>query len=494
VAALATLLQEHYGIRRGDRIAIAMRNYPEWVMTFWAAVAIGAVVVPLNAWWSGEELHYGLADSGAVLLFADSERAGRVGPYLDQLDLRSVIVVRHVDPLAPAMEAFENVLDKAGAVTELPDVEIDPEDAATIFYTSGTQGKPKGALGTHRNITTNPYSLAYIAALVELYSGRIPAILSGKKTVLTALVTVPLFHVTGCHSMLMSATLAGNTLVAMYKWNPEQALALIERERINIFGGVPGMAWQLLESADLPERDTTSLQQINYGGAPAAPQLIRRIREVFPHISPRNGYGMTETSSLFSANGGELYIDKPDSVGPVVAICDARIVAADGRDLPVGAVGELWARGPNVIPGYWNKPQANAVPFANGWLRTGDLARLDDDGCLYIVDRVKDVLIRGGENVYCVEVEDALYSHPAVMDAAVVGLDDRILGEQVAAVVQIKTGCTATAEELRQHVAQRLAAFKVPVYIELRAQPLPRNANGKIMKRQLREELKQTPS
>jgi long-chain acyl-CoA synthetase len=203
---------------------------------------------------------------------------------------------------------------------------------------------------------------------------------------------------------------------------------------------------------------------------------------------------MTETSSLFSANGGELYIDKPDSVGPVVAICDARIVAADGRDLPVGAVGELWARGPNVIPGYWNKPDANAVTFADGWLRTGDLARLDDDGCLYIVDRAKDVLIRGGENVYCVEVEDALYSHPAVMDAAVVGLDDRILGDQVAAVVQIKTGCTATAEELRQHVAQRLAAFKVPVYIQLRAQPLPRNANGKIMKRQLREELKQTPS
>jgi long-chain acyl-CoA synthetase len=491
-AQLATVLRDHYGIGRGERVAIAMRNYPEWVMSFWAVTSIGAIAVPLNACWSGAELHYGLADSGAVLLVTDSERAERIIPYRDQLDLRSLIVVRNADPLPHGMEAFADVLNRAGAVSELPDVSLEPEDNATLFYTSGTLGKPKGALGTHRNITTNPYSLAYIAALVELYSGRIPAILSGNNTHLTSLVTVPLFHVTGCHSMLMSATLAGNTLVAMYKWNPETALELIERERINIFGGVPGMVWQLLESAAFAERDTSSLRQINYGGAPAAPQLIRRIRELFPHISPRNGYGMTETSSLFSASGGELYIDKPDSVGPLVAICDARIVDDAGCDLPAGCVGELWARGPNVVQGYWNRPQETALTFAGGWLRTGDLARLDTDGCLYIVDRARDMLIRGGENVYCVEVEDALYSHAAVMDAAVVGLEDRILGEQVAAVVQIKAGAATSADELRQHVAQRLAAFKVPVHIELRDQPLPRNANGKIMKRQLREELNRT--
>ena len=490
VARLATALVRDYDIRPGDRVAITMRNYSEWVIAFWATVTIGAIVVPLNAWWSGAELEYGLQDSGAVLLFADVERVERVEPHLAKLDLRAVITVRSEKANVENSETFVSVIAKVDADVPLPEATVLPEDDATIFYTSGTTGKPKGALGTHRNICVNPFSISYIQSLMDLCSGQAPDVFKEARPHQICLLTVPLFHVTGCHAVLLGTTMAGNTLVSMYKWDPEDALELIERERITTFTGVPGMAWQILESPDYQKRDTSSLTVMAYGGAPAAPQLHNRIKQVDTEIAPRNGYGMTEMSALFSGIGGLPYQQKPDSVGPLAAICDARIVGGDGQDVRIGEIGELWASGSNIVKGYWNKPEANAETFTqDGWLRTGDLARLDEDGFLYIVDRAKDMLIRGGENIYCVEVEDALYSHPAVMDASVIGLPDRILGEQVAAVVQIKPDASATENELKQHVADRLAAFKVPVKIDLRDEPLPRNANGKIMKHQLKSEM-----
>ncbi|HVO22371.1 MAG TPA: class I adenylate-forming enzyme family protein [Candidatus Margulisiibacteriota bacterium] len=486
-AHLARVMLEDWRLRKGDRVAIAMRNFPEWSVAFWAATAAGAVVVPLNAWWTGEELEYGLSDSGARFLFCDADRAARIAPRLSGLALERVVVARGESALAQAI-AFAALIADAADTAALPDVALDPEDDATIFYTSGTTGKPKGALGTHRNICGNLMSLAFAQARGAMRSGApFPPPADAPQN--AQLISVPFFHATGCHSVLAANTAFGGKLVMMYKWDPERALELIERERISSFGGVPAMVWQVLESPSFAQRDLSSVRSVAYGGAPAAPELVRRIKEAFPSVAPGNGYGLTETSSVSTFNFGADYERKPDSVGLPVPVCEVRIVGPDGRDLPNGEVGEIWIKGPNVVKGYWHKPEATAETFTDGWLHSGDLGRVDDEGFVYIVDRAKDMVIRGGENVYCVEVESVLYDHPDVIDAAVFGIPHKVLGEEVAAVVQVRTGAPVTADDLRRHVAQHLAAFKVPVCIELRAEPLPRNPNGKVLKAKLREAL-----
>ncbi len=483
--ALARGLVERYGIRKGARVAIAMRNFPEWSVAFWAAASLGAVVVPLNAWMAGPELEYCLADSGARLLVADAERAERLRPHLAGLALEALVVARAAGPLPPGALRFEEAMAPPSAQATLPDVAIEPEDDATIFYTSGTTGKPKGALGTQRNVCTNITSAAFGRARALLRRGEtLPAPGTAPKT--ATLLSVPFFHATGCHSILCVNLHVGNKIVLMYRWEPERAMQLIERERVTSFGGVPSMAWQVLEHPAFDRYDLSSVESIAYGGAPSAPELVARITEKFPKVMPGNGYGLTETSSVTSQNAAEDYRRKPDSAGLVVPVCDVRVVDAAGNDVSTGEIGELWVKGPNVVKGYWNKPEATAETFTRGWLHTGDLVRMDEEGFLYILDRAKDMLIRGGENVYCVEVESALYSHPAVMDAAVVGIPHRVLGEEVGAVVQVKPGMRVGENELKRHVAAQLAAFKVPVRIELRHEPLPRNANGKILKRELR--------
>ena len=303
------------------------------------------------------------------------------------------------------------------------------------------------------------------------------------------LLSVPFFHATGCHSVLVSNTAFGGKLVIMYKWDPERALDLIEREQVTIFGGVPAMVWQVLDSPDFAKRDTSSVKSISYGGAPAPPELVKRIKEHFPVGLPSNGYGLTETSSVTTMNTGEDYVRKPESVGPPVPVCDVKVMDDEGEEVPAGEVGELWIKGPNIVRGYWHNPEATAATFTDGWLRSGDVARLDEEGFVFIVDRAKDMLIRGGENVYSVEVEAALFEHPAVADVAVIGIPHQVLGEEVGAVVQLRPGATATDDELRAHVAERLAAFKVPVRVWFREEPLPRNPAGKVLKRELRDEL-----
>jgi long-chain acyl-CoA synthetase len=485
-AHLARILVEDWSIAKGERVALAMRNFPEWSLAFWAAAAAGAVAVPLNAWWTGEELEYGLADSGARVLFCDAERAERVAPRLPGTQVERVVVAR--GPAASGATSFQELVADAPADAELPDVALEPEEDATIFYTSGTTGRPKGALGTHRNICTNLVSLAFAQARSALRSGTaLPA--AGERPQTAQLLSVPFFHATGCHSILVANLAFGGKLVMMYKWDPERALELIERERITSFGGVPAMVWQVLESPSFAKRDLSSVRGVSYGGAPAAPELVRRIQEAFPEVTPGNGYGLTETSSVTTFNGGADYVRKPESVGAPVAVCEVKVVDEHGAELPPGGVGELWIKGPNVVKGYWNKPEATTETFSDGWLRSGDIGRIDEEGFVTIVDRAKDMLIRGGENVYCVEVEDVLYGHPDVMDAAVVGLPHEVLGEEVGAVVQVRPGARITEQTLREHVAERLAAFKVPVRIEIRREPLPRNPSGKILKRQLKEEL-----
>ncbi len=489
VATLGATLQE-MGVRKGDRVALAMRNLPEWPGAFFAGAVIGAIVVPLNAWWTGEELAFGMADSGATVLICDAERWERMAPLKAEMpDLQHVLVTRGGSTtLAEPARALEHVIgnpkDYAGLPDRpLPDVAIHPDDAVTIFYTSGTTGKPKGALGSHRNLLTNGLTTAYSGAATILRRGApLP-----EPTIRAGLVVVPMFHVTACSASMIPTIQAGHKIVFMHKWDTVKAFEIIEREKINATGGVPFIAWQLIEHPDRAKYDLSSIDSISYGGAPSAPELVAKIYEIFGAY-PGNGWGMTETMATVTSHTSEDYLNRPDSCGPPVPVSDLKIMSEDGKtELPVGEVGELWARGPQIVKGYWNRPEATAETFVDGWVRTGDLAKLDEEGFCFIVDRAKDMIIRGGENIYSSEVENILYEHPAVTDAALVGIAHPTLGEEPAAVVHLAPGMTATEEELRAWVGERLAKFKVPVRIVFTTGTLPRNANGKILKRELRE-------
>ncbi len=492
--ALAHRLQAD-GVRKGDRVAIVMRNLPEWPVAYFAGAVIGAIVTPLNAWWTGPELEYGLTDSGAKVAIVDSERLERISEHLPNCpDLQRVYVTREEDEIAhPIIFCLEDVIGKVNdwaALPDapLPDVPLDPEDDATIFYTSGTTGKPKGALATHRNITSNIMAGGLSFARSYLRRGEAPPQPDPNAPQKANLLSVPFFHATGCFAVLGPAVAAGTKLCLMRKFEPEAAMAIIEREKVTSAGGVPTIAWQLLEHPNRHKYDLSSLETVSYGGAPSAPELVRKIKETWPKSQPGNGWGMTETSATFTHHMAEDYLARPDSCGPAVPVCDAKIVdPASGRDLGPNEVGELWGKGPNVVKGYWNKPEATAQTFVDGWVKTGDLARIDEESFVFIIDRAKDMLIRGGENIYCIEVENCLYDHPAVMDAAIVGIPHKTLGEEPAAVVTLKPGMDATEAELRAHVAEHLAAFKVPVKVLIQHETLPRNANGKIMKNELKK-------
>jgi acyl-CoA synthetase (AMP-forming)/AMP-acid ligase II len=475
------------GIKKGDRVALATRNLPEWPVIFFACAASGVIAVPLNAWWTGAELEYGIADSGARLLIVDGERYDRVQPHLAALgDLEQIWVTRargdiggarQLEDILGTTDSWANLPDVA-----LPDVEVLPDDDATIFYTSGTTGKPKGALGTHRNLTTNIMSGAFSGARRMMRLGE-PMPAPARKTVLTV---IPLFHVTACSAMLMGAFAAGHTMIYMRRWDAIEAMEIIQRERVALTGGVPTIAWQLLEHPDRAKYDLSSLESIAYGGAPSAPELVKRIYEEFGAL-PSNGWGMTETMATVTSNPAEDYLNRPTSCGPPVAVADLKIMDPEGlSEMPVGEVGELWARGPMVVQGYWNKPEETAETFIDGWVRTGDLAYLDEEGFCYIVDRAKDMVIRGGENIYSSEVENVLYAHPAVTDCALIGIPHRTMGEEPAAVVHLAPGAEASEAELKAWVRERLANFKVPVAIRFVDGTLPRNANGKILKKDLK--------
>jgi long-chain acyl-CoA synthetase len=495
VLALAAQLTAD-GVAKGDRVAIVMRNIPEWPVAFFAAQLCGAIVTPLNAWWTGAELEYGLVDSGAKLLLVDAERLGRLIEHLPACrDLTRIYVTRSDEESGnPLVRRLEDVIGTPGTWATLPAgtmpaLAIDPEDDATIFYTSGTTGKPKGALGTHRNIVSNIMASGLSGARTYLRRGEMPPAPDPAAPQKGTLLSVPFFHATGCHAVLSPSLFAGAKLVMMRKWDPEIAMALIERERLTSCGGVPTIAWQIIEHPNRHKYDLSSLESVAYGGAPSAPELVRQIKSQFNNASAGNGWGMTETSATFTHHMGEDYQNRPDSAGPPVPVCDVKITdpADPLRELPAGEVGELWGRGPNIVKEYWRKPGPSAETFVDGWVRTGDLARVDDEGFVFIIDRAKDMLIRGGENIYCVEVENALYDHPAVMDAAIVARPHHSLGEEPAAVVTLKDGGHATADELRAFVAARLAGFKVPVEVRFWTGPLPRNANGKILKSELKK-------
>lgn len=494
VAGFAAALVDRYGVRDGDRVAIAMRNYPEWIVAYGATVSIGAIAVSFNAWWTADEMDFALHDCGAAVLVADRERCERSRSSCDSLGIPTV-VVRHPDAAVgrpdggatgdtgarrAGIDAWSDVVDPDAP---MPLIDVDPDDDATILYTSGTTGLPKGAVSTHRAVVQAVMGYACRSAVDR---ARDPNRVGGLGAPSFILV-VPLFHVTGCVPVMLGCMAGGLKLVMMYRWQPERALELIERERITNFVGVPTQNIDLLNSQDFARRDTSSLRSVGGGGAPTPPELVQRIATSYRGAAPGIGYGMTETNAYGPQNSGEDYLARPTSAGRVTPIMAVEVRDALGVAVADGELGEIWFNGPNLIRGYWNRPDATDEAIVDGWLRTGDLGYLDDDGFVHVVDRIKDVVLRGGENVYCAEVEAALHEHPAVHEVAVFGVPEERLGEEVAAVVRIREGSTVDAGELLDHLDGRLAAFKIPSRMRLTDEPLPRNAAGKHLKRELRD-------
>jgi long-chain acyl-CoA synthetase len=480
VDEIADALVNRYGVERGDRVAIAMRNYPEWIFAFAAITSVGGIAVCMNAWWTFDEMTYGLEDSGAKVLIADIERITTAGESLSRLGVKAV-VVRHEGELPPGVDRMSDVV-KAGA--GMPVVEVGPEDDATILYTSGTTGFPKGAVSTHYAVLSANRAFAcraLVGAMTQPPKEPNPFDAC-------FILAVPLFHVTGLVPVMLSCFLNGIKLVVMYKWTPERALELVERERVTQFVGVPTMTIDILESPDFESRDTSSLASVGGGGAPAPPEMVSRVDKSFSRARPGLGYGMTETNAYGPQNAGDDYIRKPRSSGRAVPILEVKCFDDAMNPLAVGEVGEICFRGPNLIRGYWNKPEATAETIVDGWLRSGDLGRIDDEGFVFVEDRAKDMVLRAGENIYCAEVEAVIYESADVHEAAVFGMPHDRLGEEVACAILAKKGRSVDVDSVLALVAQKLAKFKVPTVVEVVAEALPRNASGKILKRQIRDE------
>ncbi|HSG90127.1 MAG TPA: class I adenylate-forming enzyme family protein [Pseudomonadales bacterium] len=480
-AALADRLVEGEGLARGDRVAIAMRNYPEWVIAFMAVTAAGFVAVPMNAWWTEEELAYGLTDSGARLLIVDAQRLERIAGRLEEFAI-DALVARPDGPLPPRARDLAEVI-RAGEGAAMPAVDVAPDDDATIMYTSGTTGFPKGAVSTHRSIVSAIMCFESALAVNALMN---PAAAAAAQANLPAmLLTVPLFHVTGSTAIFLTSFRSGRKMVLMYKWDAEQALQLIEAERITSFTGVPTMTWEMLQSPNFDSYDTSTLLSVGGGGAPAPPEQVRQVEKRFKG-RPGIGYGLTETNAVGAQNSGDDYLARPRSTGRPPVVVDIEAFDDAGRQLPRGEQGEISIRGPVVFRGYWNKPEATAAAIVDGWFRSGDIGRVDEEGFVYIEDRKKDMVLRGGENVYCAEVEAALYELEGVQEAVVFGLPDARLGERVAAVIVTRPDASLDEAGVRTVLARHLAKFKIPDHIEFRTEPLPRNASGKFLKREVR--------
>jgi long-chain acyl-CoA synthetase len=420
------------GFRAGDRAAIRLGNGVDWCVAYFGTLMAGGVVVPVNTRFTEAEVDYVVTDSGAAHLFAPG------------------------DPLPDGTPVVADNLELS--------------DLAAIFYTSGTTGFPKGAMTTHENFLSNVETCRRI---MDLPHGEI-----------RNLVSVPLFHVTGCNSQLLPTCRLGGTTVIMPSFDVQTFLRVTVEERINLLASVPAIFWLATNQPNFKEFDVSGVRWVVYGGAPTPPQQVARIMEGFPNSRLGNGFGLTETSSVATFLPHEYALQRPETVGFAAPVVELDVSEVD----PSSGAGELLVRAPNVVRGYWDKPQQSADTFVDGWLHTGDIAIVDEDGFCAIVDRAKDMVNRGGENVYCVEVENVLSSHPAVFEVAVLGVPDEMMGEKVGAVVVARPGATLDPEELAAFARKSLADFKVPQFVMLRQDPLPRNPGGKVLKPVLRKE------
>ena len=462
------------GIGRGDRVGLAMRNCPSWVISYMAIVKAGGVATLLNGWWEAREMEHAIQLSDPRLIIADEPRATRIGARCSGRDIACLPIK------LPVEQALESLLDGAHAKIVLP--EVDAEDDATILFTSGSTGEAKGALSTHRAVTTATYT--YATGLIVLRGllekeGRPPP-------TPRTLVSVPLFHVTGEVPVMLNSFVVGRCMVMMPKWDPGEALRLIEKEKITYFVGVPTMSLELMTHPDRHRYDLSSLRDITAGGAPRPISHVERLRQEFPDAQPALGYGLTETNAVGAINFWSNYADKPGSTGRAARpFVELAILGEADRPLPAGEVGEIAIRTAANMKCYWQAPEATAALFtADGFVRTGDVGYVDDDGYLFIVDRKKDIIIRGGENISTAEVEAACYACPAVSEVSVFGAPDERLGEVPVAVIHSTD--SLTADELRVFLEERIARFKIPERIIVSAEPLPRLGTGKIDRRSLK--------
>ncbi|MBA3896316.1 MAG: acyl--CoA ligase [Sphingomonadaceae bacterium] len=472
---VAGALAGGYGVKKGDRVAIAMRNAPSWVVLYMGVSMAGGVATLLNGWWQGGELCDGIADVGATLVFVDPPRAKRLGKCGRMPGCEIVTI----DVAAPLDQALAPVTGK-GSEAALP--EVGAEDLATILFTSGSTGQSKGAYSTHRAVVQGTFN--YIAmALMMLHIGTEDGTVKAGAPQHAILLTVPLFHVTGEVPMMLVSFAIGRKIVFMPKWDALEAMQLIERERVTNFTGVPLMSWEILNHPDRDKYDLSSVQSFAAGGAPRPPEHVRRLNDEMP-APPALGYGLTETNAVGCGSFSTNYLEKPNSTGPASRpLVDLAILDDAGRPVPQGERGEVSIRTVANFSGYWNRPEASAASMtADGYFRTGDVGYLDRDGYLFIVDRKKDIIIRGGENISCQEVEAAIYEHPAVAEACVFGLPDERLGEIPGAVVHFEPGESVAEDALKAFVAERIAAFKVPARIWISADLLPKLGTEKIDK------------
>lgn len=488
VASIASYLVAN-GIGKDDKVAIAMRNYPEWLLSFWAIVCIGAVPVGVNAWWVAEELEYGLKDSNTKLLICDRERLQRFESIRSSFPELPVVTVR-VDDVPNWATPWSAALESESV---LPDANIEPDDDVAIFYTSGTTGHPKGARLTHRgcanNVVTQTFaSFALKMAQAKYENKELPTMAREGLPQTATIAVTPLFHVTA-NGMAQTLTAGGGKIVHTYKWDAGEALHLIEKEKITNFSGVPIMTREIFDHPNFATTDTSSVDSFGGGGAPVQADLIEKVGASGRSAMMAQGYGMTETSTMASAAYGLYQLDKPTSAGLVMPVFEAKTIDEQGNDLPAGETGELCLRGVQIFKGYLNRPDATAETIVDGWLHTGDIGYVDEDNFIYLVDRAKDMVLRGGENVYSSEVEMIVYRYDDVAECAVFAVPDDRLGEEVGVAVYSPQNPSLDVDALRAFCKEHLAAFKVPRYIWVVQEPLPRNASGKFVKKELQNAL-----
>ncbi len=491
VACIANWLVSN-GVKQHDRVAIAMRNYPEYMLAYWGIVSVGAVAVGMNAWWVTDEMEYGLQDADPVMMICDQERYDRFAPVASEFADLKVVMVR------PSGDVPEGVIDWSEvkkAEPKLPEVTIDGDDDACVFYTSGTTGRPKGAQLTNQGCTNNVVAVIYANLVQAAALSKVPkpegyeAPAEEAPVQQAAIVSTPLFHVTANNCVAHALTVGGGKLVHMYKWDAGEALRIVEEEKITTFTGVPVMAREMISHPDFATRDTSSLKTLGGGGAPVQPDLVDKIDKQEGDKSPSQGYGMTEVCGIIAAHGGPFFVDKPKSAGMIMPHYDAKCVDEEGNEVPLGERGEVCVKGVQVIKGYLNRADATAETIVDGWLHTGDIGYIDEDGFLFLLDRAKDMVLRGGENVYCSEVETGIFNHAAIAEASVFAVPDERLGEEVGVAIFLNDGASLTADELREFLKLHLAAYKIPRYIWILDEPLPRNASGKFLKRELQQTL-----
>ena len=483
-AGLAHVLVDQYGLKKGDAVAFSMRNYPEWIYSYMAVTSIGCVAVPLNSWWQGEELDYGITHSEAKVFIGDDERLQRLEGFVENTPR---ISVRCQTNDFTNTVAFEELVKPKES---FPQVEIDPEDDASIMYTSGSTGYPKGVVTTHRSIINTPVAWAFLATMASQLES------DGGETFVQAespctLAAVPLFHVTGSHSNFLLSLVSATRIVLMYKWDPLKAIQLIEKYRVTSFSGVPTMTQDIITASEAnPDTDVSSLVSLGGGGAARPPEQIKSQEKNHPTKIAGVGYGLTETNAAGTNASGKLLYDKPDTAGfPTPLIHELKIIDEEGKEVSTGETGEVCIKSASNFRCYLKNEEATTEALdSKGWFRSGDVGCLDEDGFLYIKDRIKDIVIRGGENIACLEIEAILSEHPAVLEASVFGVPDERLGENLATRIALKPGKTATETEISSFLEEKIAKFKIPSYVWFQEEELPRIASGKTAKKQMREE------